>query len=119
MKRRSSAVDMTDGCLSTRFLNTVRDVPAADWDRLLPGEAENWTYFRVVEQTPSPSFSMGVIAAVLDRVIVGVVPVFRTRYELDTSMQADDLASRLRVRLFKYVPRLNKLCYDRAGISSI
>ena len=101
---------------TARFFETIAEIPTRDWERLLPGEAEDWTYFKVVEQVPPPTFTMGAIAAELKGEIVGVVPVFRTRYELDTSMQTDSLISRLGVQLVKLAPRLGS--FPMIGLGS-
>jgi GNAT acetyltransferase-like protein len=87
------------------FCTSVESTSASAWSRLLPGEAEDWSYFRAVEESPPPGFKLGVILATRGDSLVGVAPVFRTSYRFDTSVQAP-WRRRIGDMLYARVPRL-------------
>lgn len=66
---------------------SVGEIERAAWQRLLPGEPENWDYYRVVETAPPPSFRLGAISAWMDGSLVAVAPLFRVVYRIDTPLQ--------------------------------
>jgi hypothetical protein len=74
--------------LIASFCTSVESTSASAWSRLLPGEAEDWSYFRTVEASPPPGFKLGAILATRGNNLVGAAPVFRTSYRFDTSVQA-------------------------------
>ena len=88
-----------------RFCTSVEATSASAWSRLLPGEAEDWSYFRTVEGSPPPGFKLGVILATRGDTLVGAAPVFRTSYRFDTSVQAP-WRRRIGDMLHAHFPRL-------------
>jgi len=88
-----------------RFCTSVEATSASAWSRLLPGEAEDWSYFRTVEGSPPPGFKLGVILATRRDTLVGAAPVFRTSYRFDTSVQAH-WRRRIGDMLHAHFPRL-------------
>ena len=74
--------------MHARFCASVGTAGAADWTALLPGQGEDWTYFRTLEAVPPPQFRLGAIVVDEDGVMLGVAPVFRTAYRFDTSLQS-------------------------------
>jgi predicted N-acyltransferase len=61
----------------------------AEWDRLFPGENEDWAYYRAIERARIPGFQwlyFGVRAA--DGELRAAVPAFVTDYRLDTTLAA-------------------------------
>jgi len=74
--------------LVASFCTSVESTNASDWSRLLPDEAEDWSYFRTVEAFPPPGFKLGAILATRGSSLVGAAPVFRASYRFDTSLQA-------------------------------
>jgi hypothetical protein len=87
------------------FCASVESTSASAWSRLLPGEAEDWSYFRTLEKSPPPGFKLGVILAIRGNRLVGAAPVFRTSYRFDTSVQAP-WRRRIGDILHVHVPRL-------------
>ena len=66
---------------------SVTEIPRAEWQRLLPGEPENWDYYRVVETAPPPNFKLGAISVWMHGMLVAVAPLFRVVYRIDTPLQ--------------------------------
>ena len=91
--------------IAASFSTSVESTSASAWSRLLPGEAEDWSYFRAVEESPPPGFKLGVILAARGNSLVGAAPVFRTSYRFDTSVQAP-WRRRIGDMLYARVPRL-------------
>jgi hypothetical protein len=74
---------------------------------MFPGAAEDWSYYRAIEDCPPPNFRLGVIAAFRDDTAVAAIPFFRTTYELHTSLQGG--LRRAVDRLAAHAPRLLQL----------
>jgi hypothetical protein len=91
--------------LVASFCTSVESTSASAWSRLLPGEAEDFSYFRTVEACPPPGFKLGAILAMCGSNLVGAAPVFRTSYRFDTSVQAS-WQRRIGDLLYARVPRL-------------
>jgi predicted N-acyltransferase len=70
-----------------RPLASVAEVPREDWDRLFPGAAENWDYFRACERAAPQGFAPCAIAAHAGGRLVAAAPLFRLTYRLDMSLQ--------------------------------
>jgi hypothetical protein len=75
------------GSLIVKTFESVGDIPRDDWERLLPGEPENWDFYRAAGTVPPPGFTLGAIAAYAEGKIVAAAPLFRTRYRIDTPLQ--------------------------------
>jgi hypothetical protein len=73
--------------LTVKSFESVGDIPRADWERLLPGEPENWDFYSAAGAVPPPGFKLGAIAAYSRGKIVAAAPLFRTRYRIDTPLQ--------------------------------
>lgn len=86
---------------------SVTEIERADWQRLLPGEAENWDYYRVVEMAPPPHFQLGAISVRSGGELIAVAPIFRVVYRIDTPLQGALRA--VGQWLFDHVPRLVSL----------
>lgn len=90
--------------LQTDFCHSLEAVSPFDWAKLLPGNGENWAFFKTLEEVPPPGFRLGAILIKSGGTVVAVAPVFRTVYRFDTSLQG-----RLRWvgdRLYQHAPRL-------------
>jgi hypothetical protein len=89
---------------------------------MFPGAAEDWAYYRAIESSPPPNFSLGIIAACRGDEVVAATPFFRTSYELHTSLQgglrraADRLAARMPRLLSLPVLALGSPLLDRCHI---
>lgn len=73
--------------ITARYCESVDAVGAGIWDAFLPGEGEDWSYYRLLEDVPPPAFELGVIVVEEDGAIIAFAPVFRTAYRFDTSLQ--------------------------------
>jgi Acetyltransferase (GNAT) domain len=65
----------------------VGAIPRSEWERVLPGEPENWDFYSATENVPPPGFQLGAIAAYAGDKLVAAAPLFRTRYRIDTPLQ--------------------------------
>ena len=99
---------------SAEILPRIGDVDRQDWERCLPGEAENYDYYRACEETAHSAYRvMGATVRDGGRV-VAVAPLFALTYRLDTSIQG-----RLRTLLaplFRLLPSL--LSFKVLGVGS-
>lgn len=93
--------------IEVRMHASVGDIDRSDWERLLSGEPESWDYYRVVEHAPPPNFRLGAISASIGGTLVGVAPVFRVVYRIDTPLQG--AMRTVGQWLFERVPRLVSL----------
>jgi len=79
---------MIDGQpIAVRHLTSITGLPREDWDRLFPGRAESWDYFRACEQAAPEGFQASAMAAYAGAALVAAVPLFRTDYRLDLSLE--------------------------------
>ncbi len=74
--------------LTTRVLDSVADLDAADWTRLFPGSVEGWDYFRACEAAAPEGFALGAVAVFRDDTLIGASPTFKVNYRLDMSFPA-------------------------------
>lgn len=68
-------------------LSGVSAIPRAEWDALLPGEAESWDYYAACETSPPQEFSLSAVGVSRGGTLVAAAPVFRLNYRLDTPLQ--------------------------------
>ncbi len=73
--------------ISVRHLPSIRGLPREEWDRLFPGRAEGWNYFHACEQAAPEGFQASAMAAYAGDALVAAVPLFRTDYRLDLSLE--------------------------------
>jgi len=83
---------MTGGMTGTtpvtvRHVASVADIGRKDWERLFPGRAEGWDYFRACEQATPEDFSASAMGAYAGDTLIAAVPMFRTDYRLDLSLE--------------------------------
>ncbi|HSN01360.1 MAG TPA: hypothetical protein VLS52_10170, partial [Rudaea sp.] len=76
-----------------------------EWNRLFPGELEDWSYYHAVESSRLPEFAW-VYFGVRDAhgSLRAVVPAFLTDYRLDTTLSG--ALKRLADWLTRHFPRL-------------
>ena len=73
--------------LSVEFFPGVAAVPAVDWARLFPKDAEGHAYYTAVEGAPPPGFRFEAITVRRNGQIIAAAPVFHVTYRLDTPLQ--------------------------------
>jgi len=73
--------------LTVRHMPSIADIPRKDWERLFPGRAEGWGYFRACELATPPDFQASAMGAYAGKELVAAVPLFRTDYRLDLSLE--------------------------------
>ncbi|MGI9403071.1 MAG: GNAT family N-acetyltransferase [Hyphomicrobium sp.] len=79
---------MIDGQpIAVRHLPSITGLPREDWDRLFPDRAEGWDYFNACEQAAPEGFQASAMAAYAGDALVAAVPLFRTDYRLDLSLE--------------------------------
>ncbi|HTD29269.1 MAG TPA: GNAT family N-acetyltransferase [Xanthomonadaceae bacterium] len=87
--------------------NSVADFACAEWNRLFPGELEDWSYYRATECAQLSGFTWRYFGVRVGGELRAVVPGFMTEYRLDTTLEG-----RLRtvaVSLARAVPSLLSL----------
>jgi hypothetical protein len=72
--------------LRVRHVASLAAIASNDWNRLFPGRAEDWGYFRACELARPQGFSTSAIAAYAGEELVAAAPLFRTEYRLDMSL---------------------------------
>ena len=65
---------------------SVEEFSSAEWNRLFPGELEDWTYYHAVERSRLPGFSWLYFGVRERGVLKACVPAFITDYRLDTTV---------------------------------
>jgi len=76
-----------------------------EWNRLFPGELEDWSYYRAVENSALPEFSWLYFGVRDDSGLLrAAVPAFITDYELDTTLSGP--LRRLSDAISRVFPRL-------------
>lgn len=65
---------------------SIEIFPAAEWNRLFPGELENWAYYHAVERSQLPGFHWLYFGVRERGILTAAVPAFVTDYRLDTTV---------------------------------
>jgi Peptidogalycan biosysnthesis/recognition len=73
--------------MTARSYRSITKIPRDTWEQMLPGEPENWDFYKAVESAPPPGFKLGAIAAMDGDQFVAVAPLFRVGYRFDTPLQ--------------------------------
>ncbi|MBS0193755.1 MAG: GNAT family N-acetyltransferase [Proteobacteria bacterium] len=66
---------------------SVEAFGAAEWNRLFPGEAEDWSYYRATERARMPGFQWRYIGVREQGQLRAAAPAFITPYPLDTTLK--------------------------------
>ncbi|HEX3122918.1 MAG TPA: GNAT family N-acetyltransferase [Rhodanobacteraceae bacterium] len=66
--------------------HSIGDFAREEWDRLFPGELEDWSYYRAVEHSRLPGFEWLYFAVRGNGRLLAAVPAFVTDYRLDTTL---------------------------------
>jgi hypothetical protein len=99
--------------LHVRHVASLAAIASAEWDRIFPGAAEDWAYFRACERAAPRGFATSAIAAYAGDNLVAAAPLFRTDYRLDTSLEG---SLKVPVRwLYSKMPQLVTAKYLVAG----
>lgn len=73
--------------VTVRHLPSIAQVARADWDRLFAASAEGWDYFSACERATLEDFTVSALGAYSGDELVAAVPLFRTDYRLDLSLE--------------------------------
>ena len=73
--------------LRVRHVDSLAAIASNDWNRLFPGRAEDWGYFRACELAGPQGFATSAIVAYAGDELVAAAPLFRTDYRLDMSLE--------------------------------
>ncbi len=66
--------------------STIEEFLADEWNRLFPGELEDWTYYRATERARLDGFEWLYFGVRVDGELRAAVPAFLTAYRLDTTL---------------------------------
>ncbi|MDX2204717.1 MAG: GNAT family N-acetyltransferase [Hyphomicrobiaceae bacterium] len=69
------------------FHASIGEIPRPAWDRMLPGEPEDWNYYKTIEPVAPAAFRVGAISVSDGGRIVACAPIFRVSYRIDTPLQ--------------------------------
>ena len=73
--------------LIARHVASIAALDREAWNRLFPGRAEGWGYFKACEQAAPAGFSASALGVFAGDELVGAAPLFRTDYQLDLSLK--------------------------------
>jgi len=73
--------------LIARHFASIADIPREDWNRLFPGRAEDWDYFRACESSAPGGITASAIVVYEGEHLIAAAPLFRTDYRLDMSLE--------------------------------
>jgi hypothetical protein len=70
-----------------RHVASIAELDRAAWNRLFPGRAEGWGYFKACEEAAPAGFAASALGVFAGEELVGAAPLFRTDYQLDLSLK--------------------------------
>src|SRR5689334_17983996 len=76
-----------DRNLVAKALPSVTAVEQPMWDRLFPGAAEAWDYYRACERSAPQGFAASAIGVFAGDELVAAAPLFKISHRLDTSLE--------------------------------
>jgi predicted N-acyltransferase len=79
--------ESSSGRLKISTHASIAAIAREQWERLMPGEPESWDFYRAIESTPPPGFTLGALSGWLGDDLVAVAPLFRVVYRIDTPFQ--------------------------------
>ncbi len=65
----------------------IRNIARSDWEKCLPGEAENYDYYTACESLSHEAYKISAIEVRYNNKIAAVAPLFTLTYRLDTPLQ--------------------------------
>ena len=66
--------------------SSIEAFTASEWNRLFPGELEDWSYYRATERAQLAGFAWLYFGVRVDSELRAAVPAFITDYRLDTTL---------------------------------
>ena len=66
--------------------NSIEAFAADEWNRLFPGELEDWSYYRATERAQLAGFEWLYVGVRVNSELRAAVPAFITHYRLDTTL---------------------------------
>jgi hypothetical protein len=66
---------------------SIQAIPREVWESMLAGDPESYDFYRAVEPTPPPGFTLAAISVSEAERILAVAPIFYVNYRLDTPLQ--------------------------------
>lgn len=88
-------------------LDSIADIEPSHWNRLFPGQPEDWSYHHAVERAGLPDFRYVYFVVRDSARLLAAVPAFFTDYRLDTTVQG--ALKRATERIVKRFPRLLRI----------
>jgi predicted N-acyltransferase len=73
--------------LTVRHVASIAGLDRDAWNRLFPGRAEGWGYFKACEEAAPAGFAASALGVYSGDELVGAAPLFRTDYQLDLSLK--------------------------------
>ena len=90
------------------IVNTIKDIPESDWERLFPeGPIEGYSYHKTLEESGLKEFSFSYLLARRDEQLVAIIPFFTTDFSFTTIIQGP--LQKTIIRIQKVFSRFLKL----------
>ncbi|MGN6313957.1 MAG: peptidogalycan biosysnthesis protein [Rhodanobacteraceae bacterium] len=93
--------------IETLALDSIEAVEPSQWNRLFPGELEDWFYLRAIERARLPGFRFVYFVVRENGRLLAAVPAFLTDYRLDTTVSG--ALKRITEAAAKLLPRLLRI----------
>lgn len=93
--------------IETLALDSIEAVDPAHWNRLFPGEIEDWSYLRAIERAQLAGFRFAYFVVREGTRLLAAVPAFFTDYRLDTTVSG--ALKRVTDATAKLLPRLLRI----------
>src|SRR5258706_2182165 len=87
--------------------HSMEDFGREEWDRLFPGDLEDWSYYRAIERSRLSGFEWLYFGVREKGELLAVVPAFITDYRLDTTLTGP--LRRVTQAMARVFPRLLRL----------
>ena len=93
--------------IETFALGSIEAVEPSQWNRLFPGELEDWSYLRAIERARLPGFRFVYFVVREGARLLAAAPAFLTDYRLDTTVSG--ALKRVTEATAKLLPRLLRI----------
>jgi len=93
--------------IETLALDSIEAVEPSQWNRLFPGELEDWSYLRAIERAQLPGFRFVYFVIRGGARLLAAAPAFLTDYRLDTTVSG--ALKRVTEATAKLLPRLLRI----------
>lgn len=69
--------------LTSKIVNSIKDIPQDDWERLFSGQIESFGFYKTAEETDIGPFQLYYLLVYREERIIAIAPVFLFNFSLD------------------------------------